>query len=122
MLCPICESIFRGQRPPLFEPYGVKDYDDYRRQDEISKACIRNLHSDVSEVARGAISGCQICDIIWRHFFRDRTAKEYLQQPMFERNGMIHGFLGSGTHYRIRRPGTRTEMSTNQTIWRWRSD
>ncbi|KAH7089741.1 heterokaryon incompatibility protein-domain-containing protein [Paraphoma chrysanthemicola] len=106
MLCPICEGIFQGQRPPLFEPSGIKDYDGYRRQDEIDRACIRNLHSDISEVARGAISGCQICDIIWRHFFRDRSAQEYLQQPMFARNGVIHSFIGSGTHYRIRRPGT----------------
>jgi hypothetical protein len=90
----------------LFAPSGITDYDGYRRQDEIDRACIRALHSDISEVAQGAIDGCQICDIIWRHFFRDRTAQEYLQNPIFMRNDIVHSFIASGTHYRIRKPGT----------------
>lgn len=105
MICSICTRVFKGTRPPLFAS-SSKPFMNYEKEREEEQKCLRSLHSDISEVARGAVNGCQICDIIWRHFFRDRTAQEYLENRGFLRSGVIHDYSGSGTHYRIRRPET----------------
>jgi uncharacterized protein YlaI len=108
MLCTICAGIFRGERPPLWAPapeikheYGSRDWTKER---DIERESLRILHYDISQVANGAVWGCTICDVIWRHFFRDKTAKEHQSNPAFLRNNMIHTYMGSGTHYRIMKP------------------
>ncbi|CAO2655562.1 Nn.00g043650.m01.CDS01 [Neocucurbitaria sp. VM-36] len=80
------------------------DFKGYEKEREEEQKCIRALHSDISDVARGAVTGCQICDIIWRHFFRDKTAREYMENPGFLRGNSIHTYSRSGTHYRFRKP------------------
>jgi hypothetical protein len=108
MLCSICAGIFRGRRPPLWTPAPevsqANGFRDYHREGEIERESLRRLHDDISQLADGAVWGCTICDVVWRHFLRDKTAQEYQDNPIFMRNGMIHSFVGSGTHYRILKP------------------
>jgi hypothetical protein len=105
MVCSACKNIFLGDLPPLYDEV-VKSNDVFKDRAS-EQRCIRPFHEDISELCQGALNGCQICDIIWRHFFRDKTPQEYTVNPAFLRNGEIHRFFGSGTHYRIRRPDKR---------------
>ncbi|KAF2826934.1 HET-domain-containing protein [Ophiobolus disseminans] len=105
-LCAICTTIFHGTRPSLYSPSLTLQYPTYSEQHEAEAQSIRSLHSDISQIADGALAGCQICDLLWRHFFRDKTAAEYLENPIFLRHGRLHAFTGSGTHYRLKKPDT----------------
>lgn len=90
MLCATCRTIFSGDRPPLISTLS-SNIDDI----------IRPLHSDISNLCDGAINGCQLCDIIWRHFFRDKSPDEYRQYPLFLRDGAVH-VIRNGTRYRVK--------------------
>ncbi|KAF7935878.1 uncharacterized protein EAE98_002098 [Botrytis deweyae] len=90
MLCATCSTIFSGDRPPLISTPS-SNIDDI----------IRPLHSDISILCDGAINGCQLCDIIWRHFFRDKSPEEYRQYPLFLRDGALH-IIRNGTRYRVK--------------------
>ena len=90
MLCATCTAIFSGHRPPLVSTPS-SSIDDI----------VRPLHSDISTICDGAINGCQLCDIVWRHFFKDKTPEEYKEFPLFLRDGAVH-LMRNGTRYRVK--------------------
>ncbi|KAF7912982.1 uncharacterized protein EAF01_002003 [Botrytis porri] len=55
-------------------------------------------------MCEGAINGCQLCDIIWRHFFRDKSPEEYREFPLWLRGGAVH-LVRSGSRYRVKGVG-----------------
>lgn len=105
MVCSICATIFSGERPVLWadveDPLQeTKTYSEIREREA---AYFRPLHAEISEVCNGVLHGCQICDIVWRHFFKEITPRQFNSNPTFQRGRMVHSFSGSGTHYRLRK-------------------
>lgn len=104
MACAVCSTIFSGERPALWSESEdpLRGFQTFQEAREFEAASVRPLHPEVLQMCYGALGGCQICDITWRHFFREKTPKEYISAPYFRRGLTVHNFRGSGTHYRLR--------------------